>query len=249
LLFLAAPCDSAIIVSGDGNIANALDGSSGAGIDAGNKQFYQNLLQGGTAVAIHSDTDTLGSPSLNAAIAAMNNFYNSLGGVSSSTFAGNVTAAQLSGVDLFISMTPDNAFTAAEITAMSNLLGGGGSILFMGDNANFAPQNNRINAAVSALGGSMTILSTSFDSGFHTAVGGQIAVDPFTAGVNTFTYAAPSELMVTGGTPLFFGTGGQQFVAYEQTATNVIPEPTTVVVWSLLAALGLAAGWRRRRRS
>lgn len=30
---------------------------------------------------------------------------------------------------------------------------------------------------------------------------------------------------------------------------NPIPEPTTLVVWSLLATLGISVGWRRRRRS
>ncbi|MCH8047360.1 MAG: hypothetical protein IID44_26975, partial [Planctomycetes bacterium] len=28
-----------------------------------------------------------------------------------------------------------------------------------------------------------------------------------------------------------------------------IPEPTTLVIWSLLATLGLSVGWRRRRRA
>jgi hypothetical protein len=30
--------------------------------------------------------------------------------------------------------------------------------------------------------------------------------------------------------------------------TNVIPEPSTLLVWSLLAGLGLCVGWRRRKR-
>jgi len=28
----------------------------------------------------------------------------------------------------------------------------------------------------------------------------------------------------------------------------VIPEPATVIIWSLLAGLGIAAGWRRRTK-
>jgi hypothetical protein len=35
---------------------------------------------------------------------------------------------------------------------------------------------------------------------------------------------------------------------YIQGIAEVIPEPTTFVVWSLLASLGIAAGWCRRRR-
>ena len=30
---------------------------------------------------------------------------------------------------------------------------------------------------------------------------------------------------------------------------NIAPEPASVIVWSLLAALGIAVGWWRRRRS
>jgi len=32
------------------------------------------------------------------------------------------------------------------------------------------------------------------------------------------------------------------------TTADVIPEPSTILIWSLLAGLGFAAGWRRRKR-
>ena len=31
--------------------------------------------------------------------------------------------------------------------------------------------------------------------------------------------------------------------------TSITPEPTTLVIWSLLATLGVGFGWRRRRRA
>jgi hypothetical protein len=40
------------------------------------------------------------------------------------------------------------------------------------------------------------------------------------------------------------GRGHFQSVEWE-----IIPEPTTLVIWSLLATLGLSFGWRRRRRA
>ena len=50
----------------------------------------------------------------------------------------------------------------------------------------------------------MRIINDLFDATFHTATGSQIAVDSFTAGATTFTYAAPSQVaMVDGGTFLF----------------------------------------------
>jgi hypothetical protein len=72
--------------------------------------------------------------------------------------------------------------------------------------------------------------NTAFDPGsFTTATGSQIATDTLTTGVSTFSYTAPSEVStISGGTTLFFGTGGQPFVAYEATA---VPEPSTLLLF------------------
>ena len=37
--------------------------------------------------------------------------------------------------------------------------------------------------------------------------------------------------------------------AVYQLSGSAIPEPSTVVIWSLLASVGLAVGWRRRRKA
>jgi len=69
------------------------------------------------------------------------------------------------------------------------------------------------------------------------------------------SYDLLTSVSVTGGTMTFQSTGssgyrglsGVQII--EQYAPNVIPEPSTFVIWSLLGFAGIAVGWRRRRRS
>jgi hypothetical protein len=162
----------------------------------------------------------------------INSYYNSLSGVSSSIFSGTVTSTHLSSVDLFVSILPLDDFTTSEISVMSSFLAGGGDIFFLGENDSFYYENTYINNALSSLGSSMSIVNNWFDAGFHTATGTQIASDPYTTGVSTFTYGAPSE--ISGGTPLFYGTDGELFIAYE---TTVVPVPGAV----LLGIFGLGA--------
>lgn len=238
-----------LVLSGDSNITNPLDGSGGAGgIDPGNGVFFTNVLGGGTSVSMHGDLTVN-----NDGFDALNDHYNSLGGVTSTVFNGAITAGQLAGSDLFISFLPNDAFTGAELTAMGDFYNGGGSIMFFGEHEGFSDENDRINAALGALGSSMSIISnTFFDSGYHTATtgNGQIEADPLTAGVTTFTYAAPSEAMVAGGTTLFTGTAPEfdPFVAYESNNGGpVIPEPGTLIIWTVFAGTGLVCGSRRKR--
>jgi len=44
------------------------------------------------------------------------------------------------------------------------------------------------------------------------------------------------------------GVGTIQFETVWSPVSLVIPEPSTLLIWSLLAALGIVAGWRRRKR-
>ena len=226
----SAQADMTLIVSGDSNISKPLDPDV-AVFDAGNQRFFSNVLGAGTNIAVLQGDITSFDDDIN-------DYYNSLSGVSSSIFSGTVTS--LSGVDLFVAMLPVDDFTTSEIAVMSSFLYGGGDIFFLGENDSFTTQNARINNALTALGSSLQIVNDLFDAGWHTATGSQIASDPYTEGVSTFRYGGTSAVSVaSGGTSLFYGTGGQSFVAYE-----VVPVPGAV----LLGMLGLSVAGIKLRK-
>lgn len=131
----------------------------------------------------------------------INNFYNGLGGHSSSIANGTLDTVSLAGVNLLWATQPGNAYTLAELAAMSNFLAGGGRIAFMGEHGSFgAAQNNYINAALGALGSTISITNVMHDPGFRTAsVGdGQILSHALTTGVNSYEYAAYAPLSISG---------------------------------------------------
>jgi len=236
LVFCINAVNAELFLSGDTNITNPLTGSSGVAIDTGNQKFFTNILQGGQNVAVLQST---WGGSVGSAYTDVNTFYNSLPGVTSTVISGTINS--LAGYDLLVAPLPDHAFVASEITVFNNFIAQGGSIFFTGENSDisFAMSNSAINAALVALGSSMSIYSTIFDTGFRTATGAQIAADLFTAGVSTFTYAAPSEVLFGSGTPLFFGTGGQAFLSYEQTSKVPLPAAFWIFGSGLLGLLGI----------
>lgn len=133
----------------------------------------------------------------------LNSFYNSLTGTTSSlttTISGN-----LSFYDLIVVSLPLTPLSTSELGALSSFLSGGGRVAFIGEHGFYAPEaNNRINAAIAALGGSMSLTNTAFDGGLRTTVAGQILNHPLTQGVNTVEYGAPSGIAgVTGGNAFF----------------------------------------------
>jgi hypothetical protein len=237
VFLLGAKSSAVIVLSGDGNITDDLP----LGL-YDNRQFFSNVLHGGTSVLVLQETGWGGAQDFDTWV---NDYYNTLPGVSSSLLSGPVTAAALAGVDLFVAPTPDNAFSAAELADLQAFHTAGGSLFFLGENYAWdATSNAYINDALASLGSGMSIVpQTVFDTGFHVATGDKITVDPFTAGVTQLQYAAPSQLWVNGGTPLFFGEGYQPFVAYENAT---IPAPGALLLGGLGAGL---VTWLRRRRT
>ena len=157
------------------------------------QQFLANVLQGGNTVVVHT------SSFASSFTTSLHNLYNGIGGVSSTLLgsAAILTAPTLSGTNLYVAAIPTDTYTAAEITVLTNFLTGSGSIFFIGDNSAFPTENNRINAALAALGSAMSIDNTFFDGGAQTATGAQIASDPFTTGVTSFYYAGPSSITLS----------------------------------------------------
>ncbi len=226
-----------IVVSGDVNIGNGIDGSFGAPI-GDNGRFFLNILGSGTKVVFQ---EGFSGGSAADAYTSIGNLYTGHG-VTVDTITVPFTAGDLAGASLLISAVPLAAYTPAEIALMSGFLNGGNTVFFMGENGGFAEGvagNGFINTALSSLGSGLFLVNAVDDSGFHTAVGSQIALDPLTSGVNSFVYAAVSE--VNGGTPLFFTTSGAPFVE----VSAAVPEPGTLVMLGS-GLLGLAGVLRRK---
>jgi len=217
-----------IVLSGDGNIGDFINGSAGAPVLAGNSTFYSNLLGTGTNVVIEGPTVGAYTSDEYEAEAAIAAYYTGLGDTVVQVAAGSVTAATLTGANLFISDLNDTGFPGAEVSAISSLLSGGGTALFEGEFTPYdAGADALINAALSALGSTMSLNQDEQDCGFQTATGSQIGSTPLDAGISAFGYGCVST--VTGGTAVFSTIAGPAFMA-EQTTTTATPEPSTVVL-------------------
>lgn len=229
---------STLFLSGDSNIGNALN-STYTTPNEGNKVWFKNILGSGTTARIQNEFNASGN-SINLSAEAINEYYNSLAGVTSSPFSGTITNQDLDGVDLFISMVPRNHYTPSETAALTGYLARGGNLFLLGDGqGNFTASNAYINSLLTALNSSMRLGKASLSSSFHTTV--NIDADPFNNGVNAFKYAYTNT--VSGGTSLLRTIdtdSAQTFVAYE-----VIPEPAT----GALLVAGLACSLIRTRKA
>jgi hypothetical protein len=214
-----------IFVSGDGNIIPTST-STGNGI------FFNNILNGGSTVAVLNNT------LISTWSTSISSYYDSQSGISASVLSGTVTSTILSGVDLLVAVLPDDNFSGAEATAISNFLTGGGSLFLIGENGAdiFDPARASINDLLGQLGSSMLLGAVTVPN--SAAV---IASDPYTTGVTAFSFSASSGVTFNGGSALISNTSGDSIIAYER--VGVVPTPGTL----LLAATGLIALGMRRR--
>lgn len=207
-----------IVLSGDVNIIDPLSKS----INPGNQQFFKNVAGDGSSVLVDAGADffedLFGT--------RLTSFYSGVPGLTTSRNTVNpLSDSLLSGIDLLAIILPSSGYGVSEIAAISNFLGTGGTIFFLGDQRLFPTQNTNINNALSALGSSMSIVpGVNIDAGdplFDVTGAGQITANSLTAGVNSLSYSVPSKLQVVGGTSLVRGSNGNSFIAVESIVAQV----------------------------
>ena len=243
LLFGPVSADAGlIVVSGDVTPSFYLTDTPPDPAVAGNQQFFANVLGGGTRVGVLTTTN------LDAEL-EIDEFYNSLAGVTSNLISGALTSAVLADLDLLHIPFPDSAFTSGEVDAIEGFLNAGGSLFIAGEGSGIdggVASNAVINGLLSALGSGLSISNAFLDIGVQTAMGSQILPDPLTAGVTSYNYGATS--IVNGGSPLFLTSNESPFVAFEERAmVTPIPEPSALCVFAVALGVGGVASWLRRR--
>jgi hypothetical protein len=215
---VSVACKASIIVSGDSDIIQGLSFVP----PPDNRVFFANILGSGTKVVFQEGF----APAI---FGPLIGFYTGILGVTVDTTTTTFTASDLAGANLLISEVPLSAYTPSEITLMKGFLSAGNTVFFIGEwgLAGFPEGmagNGFINTALSSLGAGLSLVNADDDPIAALAVGSQIAKNPLTAGVNSFSYAATSE--ITGGTPLFFTTSGAPFVA----VAAPVPEPSSALL-------------------
>ena len=219
-----------LIVSGDSSIAYSVTG--------GNATFFSNVLGSGTSVLIQElESQTAGN---GANIAA---YYNGTAGVTA-TQTTATSVSDLGGVNLFISMLPQSAYSAAELSAMSTLLSAGGTLFLIGESSGYAGGNTAmpyLNGALTSLGSSLTIGGSDGSAYPVTAI---TVPNALTSGVTNFQYGFTA--LVSGGTPLFQTVNGTPFVEVQTLGGTATPEPASA--WMVLGAIAMGGFLLRRKK-
>jgi hypothetical protein len=242
LLLPATPAAArgVLLLSGDSNIINALDGTFSAPIDSGNQQFFRNVIGASDEVVIHAPLDFPQTVWAN----SLRDFVIAETGAAAAVISGPLSAANLTATDLLVLILPAAPYSAEDVKAARQVLQSGGSIFALGENAGRDFLNGFLNAALIELGSNLRLGPGDTPSGFQTSTGDLISADPLTVGVLSFTSAAGRG--VTGGAVLFYATNGLPVVTYEEYPFRVVPEPS-VLGLLLLGAGGFRIRQRRRR--
>jgi hypothetical protein len=168
-------------------------------------------------------------------------FYSGLYGGPGATAAyisGEVTADKLVGGRL-LWLIPADSFTLSEISVMASFLNSGGRIGFLGAWYGFATaRDDSINAAISSLGGHISINTNFADNGYpHYAYrsNDRILSDPLTNGVDSFVYGPFSPLSLSASAKaLVLGEDGSSVVlAYERIGAGTVFVMTSQSAWDL----------------
>ncbi|WP_027859801.1 beta strand repeat-containing protein, partial [Marinobacterium jannaschii] len=127
-------------------------------------------------------------------------FYDSEPGMSTAVYdyANSLDSYDLD-VDLLFVMQPDNALADAEIAALSAFLDKGGRIFFVGEHNGYKPiQNGHISDAITALGGSITVLGGSYFDTSSDNDGDTLNLNnsSLMSGVSKFVTAAYAQLEI-----------------------------------------------------
>lgn len=133
-------------------------------------------------------------------LTTIRDFYQSIG--QTAVIGSSVGALNVDDVSLLWAVQPALSYQSSDLAAMQRVLNQGGRIVFMGEHGVYRPNENlRINAAVAALGGHITIQNLSPDADFHVASkdNGQILDHPLTQGVDTYEYACFAPLLLSAG--------------------------------------------------
>jgi hypothetical protein len=255
-LFIAGMCFgksyATIIVSGDVLISFALNPSffSGKFFNPDNQRFFTNVLDGETNIAIVMQPeikvgDIVTNPTNESYANKLNYFYKNIASKTTSMIS-TITASSLENVGMLFAPMLSTPFSPGELLALNDFIDSGGSVFFLGESDMFSDQNKIINQTLAGIGSSLRIVDGNLDNGkgkAFLASGSQIVNSGYTSGMSSFLYGAVSG--VSGGTPLFYSTGGVPFVEYEEISRVSEPAISASMLIGLLFISGLFSRKRK----
>jgi hypothetical protein len=212
---IVMPSHAAVIISGDSTPASYAVPPFSV---PGNQQFFTNILGPNDRVLILRS-------SLSDSWIPIYNFYNGLAGVSVTAYPPGTPIIEATiNANLLIIPTPDHAYTATEISKITNFLNNNGTLFLLGEPSAPGQSQQEINTMLLGLGIPVALNPDQYDIGPQTSTLSEIANNPLTSGVTSFNYG--STFSITGGTPLFYTHGGLPYVV-------IVPEPSTLALLAL----------------